>query len=295
MNGINGIRLGDVTITRVVEYETPLLGSRELFPDWDPAVVDAHRDWLIPRHYDPAQDRLVIAVQSYLVRTARRTILVDACIGNDKPRPRPSFDRARTPWLETLAAAGARPEEIDVVLCTHLHVDHVGWNTRLMDGRWVPTFPNARYVFARAEWTHWEGASRAGGLARTGDYVADSVLPVVEAGQADLVETDHAIEDGVWLDPLPGHTPGQVGLHVRSGGDEIVFCGDMMHHMIQCRLPDWSTNFCTDPALARRTRRAFLERYADTGVLVGPAHFPAPSVGAIESDADAFRFRYHGE
>jgi glyoxylase-like metal-dependent hydrolase (beta-lactamase superfamily II) len=287
--------LGDVTVSRVVESEGPTLSAREVFPDWDPAVVEAHRSWMVPRHFDTGEQRLVITIQSYLVKTGRYTILVDACGGNDKSRARPHFHKQQHPWLQTLAAAGARPEDIDFVLCTHLHVDHVGWNTRLVNGRWVPTFPNAKYIFSKKELAHWEREAKATGLPRTGDYVSDSVLPIVEARRELLVELDHEIEAGVWLEPLTGHTPGQVGLHVKSTTGEMVMCGDMMHHMIQCHMPNWSTNFCTDQAAARLTRRAFLDRYCETGVLVAPAHFPSPSVGTIERAGKAYGMRYVGE
>ena len=233
--------------------------------------------------------------ESYLVRTPHHTILVDACGGNDEDRNRPLFDHAETTWLDTLAAAGCRPEQIDFVLCTHLHVDHVGWNTRLVDGRWVPTFPNAKYLFARTKLDHWLAEAEATGLSRTGDYVSDSVIPVLEAKREVLVETDHAIEDGVWLEPLPGHTPGQFGVHLKSGDAEAVISGDMMHHLIQCHLPHWSTNFCTDQDAARQTRLAFLERYAETGTQIATAHFPSPSVGSIERAGETYGFRYLGE
>jgi glyoxylase-like metal-dependent hydrolase (beta-lactamase superfamily II) len=292
---ISRFALGDVTVARVIESEGPTLLAREVFPDWDPAVVEAHRSWLVPRHFQPKDERLVITIQSYLVKTERFTILVDACGGNDKNRARPHFHKQSRPWLATLAAAGAQPEDIDFVLCTHLHVDHVGWNTRLVNGRWVPTFPNAKYIFARKELEHWQREARATGLPRTGDYVSDSVLPIVEAKRELLVDLDHEIEAGVRLEPLIGHTPGQVGLHVKSTAGEMVICGDMMHHMIQCHMPDWSTNFCTDQAAARKTRRAFLERYCETGVLVAPAHFPSPSAGTIERAGSAFGMRYFGE
>ena len=292
---MNDLVLGNFTLSRVVESDHPHLLATEVFPDWTAEAVRPHLEWMVPRHFIPDGDKLVITIQSFLVKTPHHTILVDACGGNDKIRNRPRFHRQQNPWLETLAAAGARPEDIDFVLCTHMHVDHVGWNTRLENGRWVPTFPNARYLFARREYDHWRKLAASGGLARTGNYFADSVLPVMEAGRAVLVEHDHGIEDGVWLEPLPGHSPGAVGLHLRSAGAEAVLCGDTMHHMIQCRLPDWSTNFCTDPAAARATRRALLERYADTGVLIYPAHFPAPTGGRVESAADEFTFRYVGE
>ncbi|MBM3486859.1 MAG: MBL fold metallo-hydrolase [Alphaproteobacteria bacterium] len=284
---------GDITLARVIESEEKLLKWSEVFPDATAEIIRANHDWLVPKHYDPATGGLAITIQSYLIKTRRHTILVDACGGNDKTRARPHFHQQHHPWLETLRANGAAREQIDFVLCTHLHVDHVGWNTMMKDGRWVPTFPNARYLFARAELAHWEAEAKRTGLPRTGDYVADSVLPIVEANRHVLVDMDHAIEDDVVLYPLAGHTPGQVGLHVRGGGREAIICGDMMHHALQCRYPDWSTNFCTDPAHARRTRRAFLERYADTPTLVYPAHFPSPSGGRIErAGADSYRFRF---
>ena len=287
--------LGEFSLSRVVELDNTQLLASEVFPDWDADAVRPHLEWMVPRHFDPDDGTLAIVIQGFLIKTPHHTILVDACGGNDKTRRRAHFHQQNRPWLETLAAAGAAPEDIDFVLCTHMHVDHVGWNTRLENGRWVPTFPNARYVFARAELEHWQRLAAEGGLARTGNYIEDSVLPVVDAGRAEIVATDYAIEDGVWLDPLPGHTPGAVGVHLSSGGHEAVLCGDLMHHMIQCHLPDWSTNFCTDQAAARATRRAFLERCADTDMLVYPAHFPAPTGGRIERDGGEFSFRYMGE
>ena len=248
--------LGDITLARVVESDNPHLLAGEVFPDWNDDAVRPHLDWMVPRHFKPERNELVITIQSFLVKTPHHTILVDACGGNDKERNRPQFHRQDGPWLETLGAAGTAPDDIDFVLCTHMHVDHVGWNTRLEDGRWVPTFPNARYLFARTEYEHWQKLAAETGLPRTGDYFTDSVLPVMEAGRADLVDSDFGIEDGVWLDPLPGHSPGAVGLHLKSAGGEAVLSGDTMHHMIQCHLPDWSTNFCTDQAQARATRRA---------------------------------------
>ncbi len=287
--------LGEFTLSRVVESDhTPLLAA-ELFPDWDINIIRPHLDWMVPRHFMPDGEILTIVTQSFLIKTPHNTILVDACSGNDKHRNRAHFHQQKWPWLDTLAAAGATPEDVDFVLCTHMHVDHVGWNTRLENGHWVPTFPNARYVFARTEWEHWQQVAAETDLPWTGNYIEDSVLPIVEANRAVFVETDHEIEDGVWLDPLPGHTPGAVGLRLSSGGHEAVLCGDLMHHMIQCYLPDWSTNFCTNQDEARVTRRKFLEGYADTDMLVFPSHFPAPTGGRIESGTEEFTFRYIDE
>ncbi len=288
-------RFGDIRITRIVELEQPLLEARSFLLDWDEDAAALHEDRMVPRHYRPESGLLVLAIQSFLVRTPRHTILVDSCVGNNKPRNRPIFDRAAFPWMDRFVAAGIRPEDVDFVLCTHLHVDHVGWNTRLVDGRWIPTFPNAKYIFARAELDFWLEQSAERRMTRTGDYIVDSVVPILSAKQELLVEMDHQIEDGIVLEPLPGHTPGQVGLRISGGGDRAVLCGDLMHHMFQCRFPDWSTLACADPAAARRTRRAFLERHADGPVMVLPSHFPGPTAGYVVSKGGAYDFRYVGE
>ena len=292
---MSDLSLGELSLTRVVETDVPHSLAREVFPDWDLQAVEPHLDWLVPRHFVPEGEILALTIQSFLIKTPRHTILVDACGGNDKQRARPQFHQKKLPWLDTLAAAGATPEDIDFVLCTHMHVDHVGWNTKLENGRWVPTFPNARYIFAREEYEHWKNLAAETGLPRTGNYFDDSVLPIVEANRAILVETDHGIEDGVWLDPLPGHSPGAVGLHLKSGDGEAILCGDMMHHMIQCHIPEWSTIACADQQAARVTRKAFLDQYADTDVMILPSHFPNPTAGYVVPEGDAFAFRYVGE
>ncbi len=283
-------RIGEVEISRIPEFELPMFEPSFLYPTLAPETLDRHRPWLAPRHLDPATGRLVISVHAFVVRTRRRTILVDACGGNDKNRPgRPHFHMQHRPWLERLAAAGFRPQDIDFVLCTHLHGDHVGWNTRLIEGRWVPTFPRARYIIARAEWDHWRDETRR----NPGDtQYEDSVLPVVESGQAEFVASDYAFDDEVWIEPTPGHTPGHIAVRVRSGDEEAVLTGDLMHTALQCAEPEISSRFCVDPAQSARSRRALLERFADRCVLVMPAHFPTPSVGTLIGEGNAFRFRY---
>lgn len=286
---------GDISVTRIVEMEMPMLGATDFFPDWDPRAVETHRDWMVPRHFDPVSGKVVINIQAFLIRTPHHTILVDTCVGNHKPRNRDMFNDQVFPWMDNFRAAGVTPEDIDFVLCTHMHVDHVGWNTRLEDGRWVPTFPNAKYIFSRTELDFWMEQSEQDRMTRTGDYVADSVLPILEAKRELVVDMDHAIEDGLTLEPLPGHTPGMVGLNVASGGDRAILCGDMMHHMIQCHIPDWSTIACADQSAARATRKAFLDTYADSDVTIIPSHFPNPTAGFIVPNGDAFAFRYVGE
>lgn len=285
-------RFGDITLARIVESESPLLAPAEIFMDCERAHLEHNARWLVPRFYAAAAGLLVMAIQSFLVRRNGMVILVDTCSGNGKERTRPFFDRKRWSWLEELRKAGVEANDVDVVMCSHLHVDHVGWNTRLENGRWVPTFANARYLVSRKEWDHWRHESDMTALSRTGDYVRDSVLPIFEAGQAELIDEDHAMGSGIWLEPTPGHTPGHFAIHLLGGGQECILSGDLMHHPLQLRYPHWSTRFCTDPRLARASRESFLAKYASSGKLVLPAHFPAPTGIYIERDRDHYSFRY---
>lgn len=283
-------RIGDVRIDRIVEFEQPLLPPAVLYPSSTREGVERHRAWLEPALMEPGSERLLIAFHSFLIRSGSLKIIVDTCSGNDRQRPKKQrYHLRHWPYLENLRAAGVAPEEIDYVLCTHLHVDHVGWNTQLVQGRWVPTFPNAKYLFVREEWDYWK-AHYATEAFVDDPYYTDTLLPILDAGLGEVVAMDHRFDERVWLDPTPGHTPGHVCVHVRSGGQEAVMSGDLMHTALQCAEPDWSSCFCVDPAASARTRRAFLARYADTEVRILPAHFPTPTAGRIVSAGDAWRF-----
>lgn len=288
-------QIGDVRVDRIVEFQQPLILPSVLYPTSTPEALERHRDWLVPKLMDPNTGLLTISLHSFLIRSKGLKILVDTCSGNDRHRPnKQRYHMKRWPYLENLAATGITPEQIDYVLCTHMHVDHVGWNTRLVNGRWVPTFPNARYLFAKAEWAYWEKHYKTEAFVDDPYYV-DTVLPIIEAGCADFVDGDHAFTEEVWLDPTPGHTPGHVCVHVKSGGLECVMSGDLMHHPVQCAEPDWSSCFCVDPAHSRRTRREFLARYEETPVRIMPAHFPTPTAGTIVRSGSAWRFRFEGD
>ncbi len=290
------INIGQFEINRVIESEGPFLEVQSFIPDADQAVVEANRDWLMPRFIEPASNKIILNIQSYILRTPRHTILVDTCVGNDKPRPgRPMFDRLSLPYLADLAAAGVRPEEVDFVLCTHLHVDHAGWNTQLINGRWVPTFPNAKYIFARTEYEFWERRHLDGSEGPVPNVYDDSILPVMQAGQAVLVDADHQIDDGLWFEPAPGHTPGNVVVNLQSQGATGVLTGDVMHHPLQLIRPEWSSRACEDPVQSAATRRALIERYADTDTLIAPAHFASPTMGHIISKGDGFGYRLVNE
>ena len=286
-------RIGDFEVQRISEFEGPFIAPEVFFPAYDPEVLRANPDMAGPRLVDPATGKLIFSFHSFVVKTGRHTILIDSCIGNDKERPtRPQFHQRQSPFIADLAGAGVSVEDIDYVMCTHLHWDHVGWNTRLDNGRWVPTFPNARYIMARREFEHWQAVQQRGEDSPHRLAFEDSVLPVVQTGQSVLVEDDYAFEDGLWFESAPGHTPGNVVIHARSQDDRAVFLGDVVHHQYQLMAPEWSTLACTDPVLSRETRMRLVEAYAETGMRLLPGHFPAPTTGRIVRHGNAFRYVY---
>jgi len=292
------LKIGAMQVDRLVEIGSLAFDKKWLFSNVNDDVIAANRDWLDERYIEPVTGRMILSHHSYVVRTPRWTILVDTCCGNHKPRPRvPVWDQLNQPYLENMKALGLRPEDIDFVMCTHLHVDHVGWNTRLIDARWVPTFPRARYLMGRTEYRHWEAAHNAGPKypVNQGSF-EDSVLPVVAAGQAEFVETDHSVFDdrsaAVRFAPAPGHTIGNMMIHLNGGGDHAVMSGDVIHHPIQCAAP-WLSNaadFNVDDAVA--TRVNLLKQLADTSSVLLTGHFPAPTAGRVVSRGEAFRFDF---
>ncbi len=275
-------QVGDVTITKVVELEMaePITWLIPRATREELAAVP----WLRPHFVNHAGDP-ILSVHALVIESEGRRIVVDTCIGNDKPRPREDWDHLQGSFLQDLAVAGLPAESIDTVLCTHLHVDHVGWNTRWVDGRWVPTFPRARYVFARSEFEYWSANPEL----QMGDVMGDSVQPVVDAGLVDLVETDHVVTSEVRLEPTPGHTPGHVAVRIRSRGEEAVITGDLLHHPIQYAHPDWPTRVDTDREEGLRTRQAFMAAQCDQPVLVIGTHVPSPTAGHVVRDGDVYR------
>ena len=277
-------RVGAVTVTKVVELEVAG-GSRFILPQATREAVQAI-PWLKP-HFADDQGRLRMSIHALLVETPTRRVIVDTCLGNDKQqRAIPGWNNLKGPFLADLAAAGYARETIDTVLCTHLHVDHVGWNTMLVDGRWVPTFPKARYLMGRTEFEHWRG--RRDGESQVAVF-ADSVAPVFDAGLVDLVETDHVISDELRLVPTVGHTPGHVSLRISSQGEEALITGDFIHHPCQMARLDWCSAADSDPAQAERTRRDVFARLAGTPTLVIGTHFAGVTAGRIVRDGAAFR------
>jgi len=274
--------VGKVRITKIVELET--VGStRFILPL---AINEEIRKlpWLIP-HFATEEGRLKMSIHSLVVETPSRRIVVDTGLGNDKQgRNVPTWNNRNTPFLETMTAAGFPPDSIDTVLCTHLHVDHVGWNTRLESNRWVPTFEKARYLFGKTEYEYWRDHSVEPDKAAV---FHDSVKPVMDAGRADLFASDARICDEITLIPTPGHSPGHMSLHIQSAGEEGLLTGDVAHHPSQMAHLDWSSTADSDPVQSTATRRDLFTCFADRPVLVIGGHFDA---GHIKRDGDAFKF-----
>ena len=282
-------QIGDVQVTRLVEvnaHQDPFtMLSTECEPD-----MAKHFPWLMPNFATP-QGIMKISFQAFAMKTPEKTIIVDTCIGEGRVREFEIFTHMQSDYLEDLAAAGYDPDAADVVLCTHLHFDHVGWNTRERNGRWVPTFPNARYVFSKTDRDYFDPARGDGGKIDAHARVFnDSVLPILEAKQEMLVDDTMALGDDLTIEPAPGHSPGHVLIALKSQGAEALFTGDIMHNPIQIHHPHWSSAFCSDPDEARRTRRRLLERAAARGSLLYPAHFAGPHIGRVAEAAGGFKY-----
>ena len=294
-------RVGNVKISKIVEMELGGAPSDLILKGLTPAEVQAV-SWLQP-HFATADGAMNLTIQAFVIESEGKKIIVDTCVGNDKTRDFPPWNDMHGPFLTDLAAAGFSRESIDTVLCTHLHVDHVGWNTMLVDGKWVPTFPKANYLFARIEWAHWQAEIAALKAAPPpppvegelpidpAQVMNDSVIPIIEAGLHTLVETDHVITSEVSLIPTPGHTPGHVSVRIRSNGEEAIITGDMMHHPYQIAVPDQCSNFDSDEEAGRVTRRAFVKAHADDGVLIFGTHFAAPTAGHIVTDGASYKLK----
>jgi glyoxylase-like metal-dependent hydrolase (beta-lactamase superfamily II) len=276
--------LGDIRVWRLVESEGPVAPLHQVLSIGLERVAP-YREWLEPHFLQP-DGTAILSTLSFVVSTPTHNFVIEACIGNDKTREADYWTNLQNPYLQDLAKIGLAPEDIDYVILTHLHVDHVGWCTRLVNGQWMPTFPNARYLVTRAEWDYWKDNFAPGAV----DYIQDSVIPLVEAGKLDPVERGESIAEGVWLEDLPGHTPGHTGVHFKSGDQELVLAGDLMHHPVQVGDPDLKTQYDVDADKATHVRKAFLNRYADTGVLIGCTHFAAPSFGHIVRGENGLRF-----
>jgi glyoxylase-like metal-dependent hydrolase (beta-lactamase superfamily II) len=277
-------QVGRVRITRIVEMELPVPAGAENFLPQATAAELRKSSWLYP-HFVGEDDTLKLSIHALLVDAPGLRLVVDTCIGNDRPRGITGGQPLATPFLQHLAEAGWSREGVDAVVCTHLHVDHVGWNTMLVDGKWVPTFPGARYFIGRREYEHWS----AEGDAEQQTILGDSVKPIFEAGLAELVELDHVISPEIRLVPSTGHTPGHVSVMIASEGARAVITGDMTHHPCQLAHPDWSPAFDSDRTAAAVTRARLFAEWADQPILVIGTHYAAPTAGRVVRDGAAYR------
>jgi len=287
------IRIGRFTIDRVEEIV--LREPKELYADWDESAVDPIADWFVGPYYDPESGTFATSIHSWLVRDGERTIVIDTGGGNGKPRPASGrFDGLNQPYLEELAGKGVRPEEVTHVLLTHLHVDHVGWNTHRQGDAWVPTFTNARHVMTEVE-RDWRDPERGAAGKPEGPTLpfVDSVKPILDDDNVpvDLVKGDEQdFLPGISFMQVPGHAPGMMAVQVKDGDDEALFIADVMHQPIQIYNPDWSSRYCEDKEVATETRKRVLQHAAETGCLILPAHFGGTHCGYVRKDGAGYAF-----
>ncbi|WP_263143443.1 MBL fold metallo-hydrolase [Pseudomonas sp. RIT-PI-AD] len=285
--------IGDIKVTRILEYAGPTHDPAFLFPSMEPGVLDEHRQLMAPNHWVPHMNKLIVTIQFWIVQVGSHIIVIDTGVGNFKPRA----DVARMNMLnnrvtEWMTAAGAPPEKVTHVVITHLHSDHVGWNTSWKDNRWVPTFPNAKYYLPKDDFDFcFQGKNKASDVIDVfGDSFFDSVMPIVDAGLAEMMQPGQEIADCLLVEAAPGHSPGQVVFRVRSGGEEGLFSGDILHSPVQIVRPEINSGYCIWEDTARQTRLAFLNRAADREALIMPVHFGEPHCGYIRRQGDGFRF-----
>jgi glyoxylase-like metal-dependent hydrolase (beta-lactamase superfamily II) len=286
--------VGRAVVHRIEETVQLSFKPEVLFPTHDPEAIARHAHWMVPDHFDAAEGRFRTSVHAFLVKTGRHNVLIDTCGGNHKNRPYlPRFHQRDWPWLDRLRAAGVAPEQVDFVMCTHLHLDHVGWHTMLKDGRWVPTFPNAKYLFHRVELERWDNTRPGYKPHPLNEFVwDDSVAPVLAAGLGVTIDDGYQLDDMLTVEPAPGHTLGHVRIRLASAGAEAMFSGDLMHMPLQVYYPRWHTCIDDDPAQGIVSRIRLLEDCIERDALLLPTHFVAPHGCRIRKGADGFALEW---
>ena len=286
--------IGNAEVLRIEEYHGLGFPPQAFLPDWDEGLISKHLQWMVPSHYSPDDGRLVGSIHSWVIKLPNLTVLVDTCSGNHKDRPdSPFFSMMSSRYMENLAVAGVDPDDIDIVFCTHLHIDHVGWNTRLLDGRWVPTFKNAKYLASRVEFEHLLKTKKH--FPDNQNMVVDTIQPIIDSDQWLLIDTPYQVCDELRIEASPGHTLGHCHLTLTSGGGKAVFSGDIVHHPIQVHFPAWNSGACEEPQLAVPTRVKLLEELSETGTWLMPVHFAKPfccRVGKPEDDGFVCEMEY---
>jgi glyoxylase-like metal-dependent hydrolase (beta-lactamase superfamily II) len=269
---MNSRRVGDVELIQIIEFSGPTHDADWMLPDMPQAALHANASWLAPNFWIPATNRLVFTMQLWLLKASDRIILIDTGVGNSKMRPSPHQSMINTPVVDWLEAVGAAPDNVTHVVHTHLHGDHVGWNTRQKDGRWIPTFPNATYYLPKDDWGVYKLRYDAGEQGLLGGSFADSVMPVAEEGLVRLFGGGDEIADCLLAHAAPGHSPGQVMLSLHHGDQRCIFSGDVLHSPIQVLYPDINSRWCELPDVARATRHRLLVEAAANDATIFPAH-----------------------
>ena len=290
---VKSYSVGSAAVTRVKELDLAGIAMGTYFPDWEPSAIVDHPNWVAPETMDATG--ALRSVHTWVVRDGHRTILIDTSAGNDKDRPNSLiFDHLKTPFLDRLRDAGVEPKDVDYVLMTHLHIDHVGWNTRLEGGRWVPTFPNAQYIFSRAEHEYFTDLKNLTERNKTSFMVLkDSVDPVIEAGLAHMIDVDGSEPiAGFTFFSTPGHTPAHASIVFRSGGEVALFAGDVLHHPLQVYRPDWNSLYDLSKEGAIKSRKWALQFAVDNKATLFSSHFPATSAGRVDWDGTRFQWRF---
>jgi glyoxylase-like metal-dependent hydrolase (beta-lactamase superfamily II) len=287
--------IGDAKVSSVDELTLNNVSPASLFPDWNPELLTGHQSWLSPDSMDMDCKHAFMSVHTWIIQTKNHTILIDTGVGNDKDRPyTPGFNHLKLPYLEKLSALGVKPEEVDYVLMTHLHVDHVGWNTRYEDGHWVPTFPNARYVFSKKEYEYYTNPANHNDRNKTSAIILqDSIVPVIDAGLADMIKIDGSeVIDSLSFMPTPGHSIDHASIRFSSHGEEALFAGDLLHHPIQVRYPELNSVFDAFPEQAHRSRLWALEYAIKKHATLFCSHFPGSSAGLVTHNDQKFNWQY---
>lgn len=275
------IVIGDIEIWRNEDVETAGCVPTDTFPKASIDVIKSNYDWLYPNYID-SDNNLIMAMQSFVIKTNGKIILVEGGLGNAKLRHTMWANKRQSPYLERLKEIGLGKEDVETVLTTHMHMDHVGWFTEWSNGNWSPTFPNARYVFVKKEYEYWKNTPDNGNI-DTSFGLIDSIEPVINRKQAEFVPVDYRVNEQIYFEPAPGHTPGQVIIHIESKGEHLIIAGDILHHPIQAAQPDWTADYYdVDINLAEQTRVNFLNKYIDSGVVIIGAHFGNKPAGTIE-------------
>ncbi|HTD16719.1 MAG TPA: MBL fold metallo-hydrolase [Chthoniobacterales bacterium] len=300
-------QIGGATVTRIDEIPLPNVDPSVLYPDLEAGALERYGRFLGDGSYDGNAGTLTESIHTWLVRFSGYTMLVDTGVGNSKTLPAtPQFGHLDLPYLDRLLAAGVQPEMVDFVLLTHVHMDHVGWNTRFEDGRWLPTFPNAKYIFSRTEQRY--NASLSGHkpapdlppptlgkpVRQPAPNVYDqSVAPIIESGLAELIDVGGAeFLDGISFLPTPGHSVDHASIRLRSGGQEALFLGDVMHHPLQVHRPDLRSVYCEFPEASQASREWILSYASENHALCFTSHFAESSAGYVSRGTEGFQWQF---